>query len=504
VDAIGDRRRSSRRGRRIYFEGTSESGRPVNAIVGRSLDPIPAALVACGNCHGRDGRGRAEGGIVPSELRWPTLVRSRPAAERRGRLAYTEPLVGRAIAMGLDPAGSPLDPGMPRYRIAPEDLSDLIAYLKALGTEADPGVAPDSVTVGTLLPSQKTLPGLREAIVRTLKAYAEDVNSRGGLFHRVILLEFEDLPDTPERTASVIAEFLHRKRIFAMVGPYIAGWEPAVCAALSEEGVPTIGPFAIATPADDRIFHIYSGPDGQARALAAEAMERTPRPVPVILVGDDDPAASAAAQAVTDVWTRRGATSPPQIVLRESEGTSGLAALAERLRARGTNVVFDFGPPEFLHPLVLAADRSDWRPRLYLLGASAGAGVLDLPRSFDGRVFLAIPYVPEDITLAGRQRYERLASRSGLPDDHRAAQIAVLASASVLEEGLRRCGREVSRAGLIEALERLAEFPTGFSRPVTFGAGRRVGAWGAYIVEADLASRRPRPLGWKGAGGSPP
>ena len=82
-----------------------------------------------------------------------------------------------------------------------------------------------------------------------------------------------------------------------------------------------------------------------------------------------------------------------------------------------------------------------------------------------------------------------------------AAQLAVLAAAKVLEEGLRRCGRDVSRARLVEELERLEEFATGYSRPLTFGPNRRIGSSGAYILAADLAAQRLRPIGWTDLGG---
>ena len=88
ADGLTDRRR---RGKKIYVEGTSESGDAITASLGPSRDGVSAAFLACANCHGRDGRGRAEGGIEPPDLTWRSLVLARvdQGQARRGRPPYT-------------------------------------------------------------------------------------------------------------------------------------------------------------------------------------------------------------------------------------------------------------------------------------------------------------------------------------------------------------------------------------------------------------------------------
>lgn len=62
------------RGRQIYLTGESPSGRKISGVIGANAE-VPARLLACGNCHGRDGRGTREGAIAPSNLTWTTLTR---------------------------------------------------------------------------------------------------------------------------------------------------------------------------------------------------------------------------------------------------------------------------------------------------------------------------------------------------------------------------------------------------------------------------------------------
>ena len=127
-----------------------------------------------------------------------------------------------------------------------------------------------------------------------------------------------------------------------------------------------------------------------------------------------------------------------------------------------------------------------WQPLVFVPGPLAGPALYELPGAFDRRVFLAYPTVPADRSPDAQAAYDALLGGVEATQAHRPAQFKALACATVLMEGLRRCGRRVDRHSLVRALEELREFPTRFHRPVTFGPNRRVGAPGAYVVTVDL------------------
>ena len=105
------------------------------------------------NCHGPDGLGRPEGGQEPSTITWRTLVSTIETTDtgKRTRPAYTEGLLRRAITMGFDPSGRVLNAGMPRYQLTHEDLDDLIAYLKVIESDLDPGLIDSAIRLGVIL-----------------------------------------------------------------------------------------------------------------------------------------------------------------------------------------------------------------------------------------------------------------------------------------------------------------------------------------------------------------
>jgi len=75
-----------------------------------------------------------------------------------------------------------------------------------------------------------------------------------------------------------------------------------------------------------------------------------------------------------------------------------------------------------------------------------------------------------------------------------AFQSVAYAAGTIMEEGLKQAGKQLSRAALVNGLEQLRGFKTGVIPPVTFGPNRRVGAAGSYVVGIDLPNKQYLPL----------
>jgi ABC-type branched-subunit amino acid transport system substrate-binding protein len=499
-DGLTDRQR---RGKKIYLDGSSGRGDAITASLGQSPDAVPGAFLACGNCHGRDGQGRSEGGIDPPGLAWRTLVRPRvdQGQGRRERPPYNSASLGRVITMGIDPSGDHLGVGMPRYRLSTRDLDDLIDYLRVLGTEATPGVFPETIRIGTILPASPEAVGMRTTIAETLRAAVADLNERGGIYQRRIELETADLADS-----SNLASFLIGRPMFALVAPYIAGHEEEVDRVFRREGVPVIGPFSsigpTADPPDRGTFFIEPGLTAQALALVQGGAGSIPVRAPAIVRGDDPMLARVADEAGSS-WSGILGVEPSRFVVRADARATDLDRIVAELARSKTDAVLYLGPSSLSRPLLLAAERASWHPRFFAPGALWGRGLDEMPRAFDAKITLAFPRLPDDLTRAGRIDLDRLRSRHGLSGDHEATQLAVLTAFRLLEEGLRRSGFQPTRAGLIEELGRLEGFETGFSRPLTFGPTRRLGSDGAYLLTLDTSGRQFRPVGWVAAGTRP-
>ena len=499
VAAQGGLSDQQKRGKQIYVRGTSSSGKEIFAYVGESSLEVPGRAMPCANCHALDGLGKPEGGVNPSNLTWEALTKPYKVTESSGRERgpYSERALYLAIARGLDPAGHKLLNVMPRYQMSPQDMSDLIAYLKRLGNDRDPGLTENSINIGMVLPSNAELSGLGQAVKAVMTAYCAEVNSHGGIYNRKLNLKFAQTGDTPAATAANVKRFVQDDQIFVMTGVFSAGADREVAALMNELELPSVGPFTlfpqVGHPLNREVFYLLSGMNEQARALVNFAVNHNAdKKDGALVIYPETNTGKDLRQAVRDQCVSSGCG--PTEEFSYSNATFDAAALAANLKQTGKKAVFFLGSGKEELALLAEADRLHWSPEVY---GFAGSELLGAPSSFNQRVFMSFPTSPVDQTAEGIAEFRAFNGKYQLPSDHLAAQVSAFASAKILVEGLKKAGKDLSREKLIQALEGLYEYPTGLTPPVTYGPNRRIGAMGAYIVSIDLEKKQYVPVsGW--------
>jgi len=482
-----------RRGRAIYTRGESPSGREITALVGE-LD-VPASTVTCAGCHGARGEGKTEGGVTAGDLTWANLIKpyghTHPTGRKHG--PFDEASFARALSDGVDPSGNTMLAAMPRFKMSPEDVADLIAYIKRIEEDRDPGVTDAAVRVGTLLPSTGPLAETGAAMRDVLNAYFEELNSKGGIYNRRVELQVADT--AAEHPAAAARRLIEQGQVFAAVGGLSAGADKEIAALAQESEVPFVGPSTLLPQVgfgtNRYIFYLLPGVGEQARALVNfSARQQTVSKAGVAVVYQEGEIGAAAAAAVEDQCRKVGCGELRKVSF--ARGKFDAPSLVRTLKGAGRVFFFSTGGEEAA--FLKEADAAAWRPDVLLLGALTGRDLVSsVPAGFGGKVFLAFPTVPTDITQAGEAELRALAEKYKFKIQHTAAQLSALAAAKVLTEGLQRTGKDLSRERLITSLEGLYDYETGLTPRLTFGPNRRVGAAGAHIVTIDAASKQFSP-----------
>lgn len=498
--SVGQLTVAEERGKHIYFRGTSPSGQRITALLDKTGTAVPASVLICGGCHGHDGRGKPEGGVVPSNITWEALTKPYGITYRSGRHhpPYTERLLKRAITTGIDPAGKKLHVAMPRFEMSHEDLADLIAYLKQLGKSRDPGLTETTIDIATILPPSRWLAEMSRAVRAMLTAYFDEVNQAGGIYNRRIVLRFAELSDPSEKGIKTVRAFLENQGIFALTGSFMAGADEEIASLVQSQEIPLVGAFTlypqVAFPLNRYVFYLESGLKDQGRALAAFAAQRyAAKNPPTAIIRVEENTARSVAQAIRTECQESGWDAIQELGIPRERFDAAL--LVRTLSEKATEVIFFLGPSAAAGSFLQEAQRLDWDPVFLMPGSLAGRELFAVPFSFNGGIFLSFPSSPSAQTPDGMAEYRKLAKARKLSSQHLTTQLTALSSAKVLVEGLKRAGRNVNREKLIETLEGLYQFKTGFTAAVTYGPNRRVGALGAYIVSLDLEAKRYVPVG---------
>jgi len=479
------------RGRQIYFEGTSAAGNEISAIVGEEAAVLPASALPCVNCHGYDGLGRPEGGVEPTDIRWSQLVKSYGHVHEYGRRhgAFDEQSVGRSIISGIDPAGNRLDRAMPTYLMSQDDLDDLVAFMKVLENEFDPGIEKDRIRIATLLPLEGRQAELGRAMEAALTAALDDANSRGGVFGRRIELATVPIGATPEASLERLRETLAEGDTFALVGGYTVGLDAQLLDLLRYDRIPLVGPFTL-EPGDAYLdgsaFYLYAGFADQVRTLADEALDQVGDVRRVLVASPANGSQKTLADAATKQLQAVGRNAP--VTMGYAQGD--VASIVESIRSHDAAAVLFLGAQDDLEGVLGELDDAGLAPSIFALSSQMSRPLFAAPVQFDKRIFIAYPTTSSDISPRGRADYLDLAERYDLPSNHLQAQASALAAARLFIEGLRRAGRDLTRSRLVDGIEALYNFDTGFTPPLIYGPNQRVGALGAHILVVDLENRQ--------------
>lgn len=476
-----------KRGKALYLRGESASGQEITALL-NDLD-VPASTLTCAGCHGARGEGKTEGGVTAGNLVWSNLTKSYGHTHDNGRKhgAFSETSFVRALTAGVDPSGNKLAVAMPAYRMPQQDMADLLAYLKRIDTDLDPGLSDNKIVIGTLLPEKTALSGLAQSMEDILQAYFAEVNNRGGIFNRKI--ELRVLNGNPRATVTNMKQLIDDAQVFAIVSGLTAGAEDGVATLSRDREVPFIGPSTLlpdrASPLNRYIFYLLPGLKEQARSLVNFAVKRSElQKAQVAILSPDSEFSKAIAASVEDQEKKLGWSSKTSVYYAH-DAFKSRETVAE-LKAKGIDTVFMLGSADEAAAFFKEAGAMDWTPTVYLLGTLAGRSAPELvPVTMKDRVFFAFPTVPSDVSTAGAAEYSGLLQRNKLSSTHAAAQASAIAAAKILVYALERCGKDLTREQLITTLEGLYEFDTGLMPKITFGPNRRIGVLGAYVVTID-------------------
>ena len=495
----GDLTPQEKRGKAFYLRGESASGQEVTALMGE-ID-VPASTLTCAGCHGIRGQGITEGGVTAGPLTWSYLTKPYGHADEGGRKhgAFSETAFARLLTAGLDPAGNKVAVAMPAYRISQDDMANLIAYLKRIETDTDPGISDTTIVLGTVLPEKTALSGLAQSMGDVLQAYFAEINSRGGIYNRKI--ELRVMNGDSKATVTNMKHLIDDEQVFAIVSGLSAGAEDGVAALTQEKEVPFIGPSTLmpqrGAPVNRYVFYLLPGLREQARALATFAARKTDAANSRVAIISPDMEFNRSIVASIDEQGKKVGWKAVTTTYYAPDGFAASKYVAE-LKQKGIDTVFFLGSSIEATAMLKDADTAGWTPSIYMLGTLVGKNIADaVTVKTKDKIFLAFPTIPADVSAAGASEYSALLQRNKLQVTHAAAQASALAAAKILVHALELCGKDLSRERLITTLEGLYEYDTGLMPKITFGPNRRIGALGAYVVTIDPEKKLfPATLEW--------
>ncbi len=469
---------------------------PIFAFLLSAGVKAPGPAFPCVGCHLAGGEGQLEGGVQSADISWFHLTKEYSGKRPSGRThpPYDVGSLADAITSGMDPAGNELDAAHPRYEMEREDLDDLVAYIKFMEREPVSGVTDNEIRVGILLPTRGPLAGAGAEVRTLLSGHFAEVNARGGLYNRsLVLVPFPFDPAAEGAALEMVRQAVDGEEVFCFLGNVGSAPEDETFRYLERAKVPVLVPLLSAPEggytAGRYSFHVLASIRDQARVMTDFAASRlASREDRVGLIYAEDATGRGGAEGAREQARMHGLAIRPEVSF--PPGSFSVAEAVRRLRGKEVGAILFFGGPREALAFAEEAERLSWRPLFLAPATMAGSALKGAPHGFLPSVFLAFPFLPPDPASPRMVEFFALGKKYGVGEEHRLFQFLAYAGAILLEEGLKRTGRGVTREKFVDAIGNVWKLETGVTPPLTFDPNRRTGATGAAIMGVDKDTRR--------------
>ncbi|HML54670.1 MAG TPA: ABC transporter substrate-binding protein [Solidesulfovibrio magneticus] len=360
------------------------------------------------------------------------------------------------------------------------------------GSAASPGVTGNTVVVGCSLPLTGHASYLGKQTLYGALAYLNAVNEAGGVAGRTIKLITLDDGYDPPRCVANTQQLIVEDQVFCLFSYVGTPTTAKIIPLLEEARVPLVGSFtgadALRFPFRRYIVNIRAS-YYQETAAAVEHLVQDLRLERVGVFYQYDAYGFDGLKGTEMALKDRGLAPVARgsYIRGSMDVEEGVGRILEA-KPQAIVMIGAYGPCAKAIKLARSRGYKGLFYAVSFVGADEIARILgpgdDTPLVMSQVV--PPPDLPEAASLlTGVMDYARLLARS-FPDERpNVVGLEGFINARVLVEGLRRCGRELTRERFLDAIESIQEFSVGIASPVSYGKDRRQGLDRVYFTRFD-------------------
>ena len=371
------------------------------------------------------------------------------------------------------------------------------------------GVTATSIKLGVSTPLTGSAGLVYGKVPGAMRAYFDYINANGGVNGRKISLVIRDDKYLPTLAATQTTNLILKDKVFALVGALGTATHSKAytAAALAKNNVPDLfintGFSGFTNKAKyPTTFMVLPTYNMEAKVMAKVIKDNFPGQATFMIAQDDEFGSDGVAGFTTA--GHKFTASPtlyPQGTMTAARAEGALTALAAA--APGKPVLVLFGTTDVTATILKAAEKLELTKKFTFLAGSVGADANTLlalgvkPTTIDGVISasfmpdakdLTDPYVKQFISI--NTKYNK-----GVTFDNYV--LAGMNSAMLTVQALRAAGKNLTRAGLMSAIEaKGSKFASAGLVPLGWSATSRVGYNGYWVSQLN-AKGEGKPYGGK-------
>ncbi len=349
------------------------------------------------------------------------------------------------------------------------------ALALSCSARAENGVTADKIVLGQAAVFSGPAAQLGIQMRNGIKAYLDYVNDKGGVYGRKIQLATED--DHYEASAAQAAsrKLIEDDKVFALIGYVGTPTGVEHLKVIEPAKVPLVGMFtgaeALRVPLNRYVFHVRASYYDETEKIVEQVVSTGGRNISVFM--QDDAYGEAGRKGTEIALTKRGMKI--YSLGKFERNTVKVEEAVKTINASQPDAVVMIGAYAACAAFIKQMRKAGSGATFYnvsFVGSKALADALG-PEGSGVAISQVVPY-PWGTELPVVKEYQVASKKAGLTDYNYSA-IEGFLTAKVMVEGLRRAGKNLTREGLVNALESMQDvdlggFYVGYSPKVHTGS----------------------------------
>jgi branched-chain amino acid transport system substrate-binding protein len=326
---------------------------------------------------------------------------------------------------------------------------------------AEPGVTPDKIVLGQAAVLSGPAAQLGIQMRNGIRSYLEYVNARGGVHGRKLELVSEDDRYEPAVAPGATKKLLDEHKVFALLGYVGTPTGVAHLPVVTQAKVPLVGMFtgaeALRVPFNRYVFHVRASYYDETEKIVEQVVSTGGRKISVFYQND---AYGEAGRKGTELALERRKMKIHSSGTVE-RNTIKVEEAAKAIHASQPDAVVMVSAYTSITAFVREMQKLGSGATFYNVSFVGSKALADaLGKDGTGVAISQVVPFPWGTAVPVVKEYQQLAKKAGYPDYNFSALEGFL-SAKVMVEGLRRAGRNPTREGLVEALEKMNDVDLG-------------------------------------------
>jgi ABC-type branched-subunit amino acid transport system substrate-binding protein len=346
------------------------------------------------------------------------------------------------------------------------------------------GVTDSEILIGSWGP-QSGPAAAYGTVDRTLDAYFKMINEQGGINGRKIRFIYQDDVYQASNTQAIVKKMVEQDKVFAFVGGIGTAPNQAVLDYLVQNKVPNIAPSTGSTiltiPPKPQTFGLLINYTIESTFLTQYAADEL-KSKKVAIFYQDDAFGKEGLNGIKNAAKTKGIDVVAEVSYQTTD--KDFAAPALKLQQSNADTVIFWSVPGPTGNVLKEMQTLGYKPKMVMTAVLNDPQLLSLAGNAAEGAYTASWTPDPNGDDPKAQRYRDFMKKYAPNEPIGSYSQWAVAEGDVLVEALKRAGKDLSREGLIKALETFNRWNDGLANNVTYTAESRLGQTALYVLQA--------------------